>query len=78
MKTATRSSTRILAVAVAVSSLIVLATGSSLIAGAIPTSDELIISVPGGAPLFDTVIPETPGPGTESSALFAPGAGLPP
>ena len=66
-----------LAIAMAVSSLIVLATGSRLIAGPIPTSDELLISVPGAAPLFDTLIPETAGPGTQPSAVFAPGAGLP-
>jgi len=79
VKTSTRSSTRILGVAVAVSSLIFLAIATqSVQAGPIPPSDQLLISLPGpGAVLFDTLIPETIGPGTQSSAVFAPGAGLP-
>jgi PEP-CTERM motif len=80
VKTTTRFSCRMLGVAVAASSLIVLATGTTLIAAPLPLSDELLISVLGAAPppLFDAVIAETAGPGTESSALFAPGTGLGP
>jgi hypothetical protein len=78
VKTTTRFSCRMLGVAAAASSLIVLATGSALIAAPLPLSDELLISVPGAAPIFDAVIAETAGPGTESSALFAPGTGLGP
>lgn len=49
------------------------------LAGALPASDELVISIggPTGPPIFDTLIPEIPGPGAEDSALFAPGTGLP-
>ncbi len=82
MKTTPRSATRLLAVAVASASLIVLAAGNRLLAQAAPQSDELIISMPGapgpGPVLQDTVIPETAGAGTQSSALYAPGTGLAP
>jgi len=66
-----------LGVVIAASSLFVLASGSNLVAGPIPPSDEFEITLGGGIGLQDTVIPETAGPGTESSALFAPGLGLP-
>ncbi len=66
-----------LGVVIAALSLLVLATGSNPVAAQIPPSDELKISLTGGIGLQDTVIPETTGPGTESSALFAPGLGLP-
>ena len=75
MKTTNRSSRRTLAVATALASLMVLASGRFVAAA--PISDELQITAPGGAVLYDTLIPEGAGPGTESSALFAPGAGLP-
>jgi PEP-CTERM motif len=78
MKITTRSSTRMLGLAVAVAGLIILTAGSRLVAQAAPQSDELLITGPGGAVLYDTVIPELAGRGSESSALFAPGAGLPP
>jgi PEP-CTERM motif len=70
---------RRLCVIVAVSSLMVLASGSHLVAAPI-LSDELLVTAPGGAPVFqDTLIQETAGAGTESSALATlgpPGPGL--
>jgi hypothetical protein len=64
------SSARFLGVTVALSNLIVLATGGKSLAA--PMSDELkVLRIPTGDPLYDQFIPETPGAGTESSALFA-------
>jgi hypothetical protein len=72
---ATMFSARMLGVTVAVSCVIVLATGGKSVAQAI-SSDELKIFGPTG-PLYNTVIPETTtGPGSEPSALFA--LGFPP
>jgi hypothetical protein len=58
--------------------LLAFVTNHFALAGALPSSDELLITAggPTGPVVFDTLIPETPGPGNESSALFAPGAGL--
>jgi hypothetical protein len=62
----------------ALASLVVLASSRNPLAqAAVATSDELKILNPAGTPLADIFITETPGPGTESSALYAPGAELP-
>jgi len=71
------SSSQIFGVALTLATLIVLTTGRSLRAQAAPASDELKISTAAGAPVADIFIPETVGAGSEPSALFAPGTGLP-
>jgi hypothetical protein len=62
--------------AVAVASLIVLTSGRNLLAQTAPQSDELRILDTTGLPMADIIIPETTGPGTQPSALFAPGIGV--
>ena len=74
MKTPARFSTRVLGL---LSAVTLLSACGSLVAA--PISDELLVSGAGGGPVLqDTLIPETAGAGTQSSALFAPGTGLAP
>jgi hypothetical protein len=79
MKTSTFRLVRELGLVVAVSGLIVSLAAQQSVAQSNQLSDELLITGPGGAPVYqDTLLPEgAGGPGNEGSILFAPGAGLP-
>ena len=75
-----KTTTRMFGMAVAAATLVVLTSGRNLLAQDAPASDELKITAAiTVADLFIAAADPgvTPGPGTERSALFAPGSGLP-
>jgi hypothetical protein len=69
------SGCRTLGVLVVVTSVIILATGNTVMAGGIvaPQSDEMVISLPGIPPLFDNLLIEPPPTGVEIPLTFAGG-----
>ncbi len=73
MTTTTRCSTRTLGMLVAVASVLVVTTVDKAIASAV-SSDEMVISIPGGPVIFDNSVPEVPpAGGAEDEITFAGG-----